>query len=164
LLETRYQPIGIIHTPFKRLEDVPIQGCFARDSHGRIELLPEYMPGLQDITGFSHLILLYHFHKAEGYDLLTKPFLNKDKKGVFATRYFKRPNAIGLSIVKLYGVQNNILDIVWVDMLDATPLLDIKPYVSMFDARDDVRDGWFAAASEKDKYTRDNADTQKTVL
>jgi len=147
-----YQPIGIIHTPFKLSEDAPAQGCFAQESRGEVELFPEYAEGLKDITGFSHLILIYHFHKAKGYELITKPLLDKDKRGVFATRYFKRPNSIGFSIVKLYNVRDNSLEVGWVDMLDGTPLLDIKPYVSLFDIREDVVDGWFSTASEIDKH------------
>ncbi len=143
-----YQPIGIIHTPFKTREEAPAQGCFARECRGEVELFPEYAAGLQDIAGFSHLILLYHFHQAEGYELLAKPLLDKTKRGVFATRFYKRPNAIGLSIVELLEVRCNRLTVGWVDMLDGTPLLDIKPYVGRFDAREGVRDGWFCEASE----------------
>jgi len=149
-----YQSIGILHTPFKRPEDAPAQGCFAQEARGQVELFPEYAEGLKDITGFSHLILLYHFHKAKGYELRTKPLLDKERRGVFATRYFKRPNSIGLSIVKLLAVQNNQLEVAWVDMLDGTPLLDITPYVSIFDARENVVDGWFRTASEIDKFRK----------
>ena len=112
----KYQPIGVIHTPFKRRDDAPAQGCFSQESRGQVELFPQYTEGLQDITGFSHLILLYHFHEAEGYDLLTKPILDRERRGVFATRYFKRPNSIGLSIVSLYNVQGNLLNVGWVDI------------------------------------------------
>ncbi len=147
-----YKPIGIIHTPFHHPQDTPIQGCLAQERRGEVELFPEYAAGLQDIAGFSHLFLLYHFHQAVGYDLLAKPFLDKEKRGVFATRYCKRPNALGLTIVKLLSVAGNRLTVSWVDMLDGTPLLDIKPYVSLFDARRDVLDGWYNTASEKAKY------------
>ncbi|HSW58256.1 MAG TPA: tRNA (N6-threonylcarbamoyladenosine(37)-N6)-methyltransferase TrmO [Dehalococcoidales bacterium] len=150
--EIVYRPIGIIHTPFVRQEDTPIQGCFSPDSKCRVEVFPEYAEGLRDIEGFSHLILLYHFHKAQGFQLLTKPFLDKEKKGIFAIRYFARPNAIGLSIVKLLRVKDNILEIGEVDMLDGTPLLDIKPYVPQFDIKDKVKDGWYPTASERSKY------------
>jgi len=147
-----YRSIGLIHTPFKTREEAPAQGCFAKEAKGEVELFREYAAGLQDITGFSHLILLYHFNAATGYDLLTKPLLDKDKRGVFATRYFKRPNAIGFSIVELLEVKDNRLTVGWVDMLDNTPLLDIKPYVSLFDARREVKDGWFCGASELTHY------------
>jgi tRNA-Thr(GGU) m(6)t(6)A37 methyltransferase TsaA len=149
-----YQPIGIIHTPFKLPKDTPIQGCFAQDSRGQVKLFQEFTDGLKDISGFSHLILLYHFHEAKSFDLLTKPLLDKNKRGVFSTLFFKRPNSIGLSIVKLYGVKNNLLEVGWVDMLDGTPLLDIKPYISLFDARENVVDGWFDSASEMNKYRK----------
>lgn len=146
-----YQPIGVLHTPFKRQGDAPAQGCFSQESRGQVELFPEYAEGLRDISGFSNLILIYHFHQAEGYELVTKPLLDKEKRGIFATRFFRRPNSIGISIVQLIGVHDNLLDVSWVDMLDGTPLLDIKPYVSLFDARANVCDGWFRNASELNK-------------
>jgi tRNA-Thr(GGU) m(6)t(6)A37 methyltransferase TsaA len=147
-----YKPIGIIHTPFIEKNDTPIQGCFSPESKGQVEIYPEYVEGLDSIKGFSHLILLYHFHKAEECSLKVKPFLDKEKKGIFACRYFARPNPIGLSIVKLYGVNGNILDVGEVDMLDGTPLLDIKPYVPEFDIKGQVQDGWYKNASERAKY------------
>lgn len=147
-----YKPIGIIRTPFSRKEDTPIQGCFSTNSQGYIELFTEYVAGLQDIEGFSHLILLYYFHQAEGFELLTIPFLDKEKKGIFAIRHFARPNPIGLSVVKLIKVQDNILEIGELDMLDGTPLLDIKPYVPEFDIKDHVRNGWYQNASGRSNY------------
>ena len=110
------------------------------------------MDGLKDITGFSHLILLYHFHGVTGFQLLTKPFLDKEKKGIFSIRHCNRPNPIGLSVVRLLEVEKNILKIGDVDMLDKTPLLDIKPYVQEFDIKTGVKDGWYPAASERAKY------------
>ncbi len=149
-----YKAIGVLRTPFKRQEDAPAQGCFSKESRGQVELFPEYAEGLKDITGFSHLILIYHFHQAAGYELVTKPLLDKEKRGVFATRFFRRPNSIGFSIVQLNGVQDNLLDVSWVDMLDGTPLLDIKPYVGLFDARENVCDGWVRTASELNKTNK----------
>ena len=151
--EIIYRPIGIIHTPYAAKEDTPIQGCFSPGNCGEIELYPEYAEGLENIEGFSHLILLYHFHKAEGFQLKTKPFLDKEKKGIFSIRYFARPNPIGLSVVKLLQVNGNHLEIGEVDMLDGTPLLDIKPYVPQFDIKEHVKDGWYPTASERSKYT-----------
>jgi len=151
--EISFKPIGIIHTPYSDKESTPIQGCFAPESKGNIELYPEYSSGLKDITGFSHLILIYHFHKSCGYNLLAKPFLDKEQRGIFAIRYCDRPNAIGLSVVKLIQVRDNILDIGEVDMLDNTPLLDIKPYVPQFDVKESVQDGWYRNASEWAKYS-----------
>jgi tRNA-Thr(GGU) m(6)t(6)A37 methyltransferase TsaA len=119
-----------------------------------LEIDPEYAPGLRDLEGFSHVWLLYRFHKSESYELLTKPFLDKEKKGVFATRYCRRPNNIGLSVVKLLSVKAGVLEVSGVDMLDGTPLLDIKPYVPRFDIRADARDGWFRTASEWQKYEK----------
>ena len=150
--EITFRFIGLIHTPYSEKQDAPIQGCFAPSNKGHIELYPEYAEGLKDIQGFSHLILLYYFHKAEGCDLLAKPFLDKGKKGIFAIRHFNRPNPIGLSIVRLFQVRGNTLDIGGVDMIDGTPLLDIKPYVPQFDIKKDVRDGWYQNASERSKY------------
>ncbi|MBN1367479.1 MAG: tRNA (N6-threonylcarbamoyladenosine(37)-N6)-methyltransferase TrmO [Dehalococcoidales bacterium] len=150
--EIIYKPIGIIHTPYTDKNSTPIQGCFAPDSTGYIELFPEYAPGLQNIEEFSHLFLIYHFHQAGCAQLIAKPFLDKEKKGIFAIRYFTRPNPIGLSVVKLLRVNGNILDIGEVDMLDGTPLLDIKPYVSKFDIRDCVTQGWYSRATERAKY------------
>lgn len=150
--EVTYKPIGIIHTPYQEKEGTPIQGCFATESRGTIELFPEYVEGLQNIEGFSHLILIYHFHQCHGFELKTKPFLDKEKKGIFSIRYFARPNPIGLSVVKLYSVKAHILDIGEVDMLNGTPLLDIKPYVPQFDTKENVKDGWYKTASERSKY------------
>lgn len=147
-----YRPIGVIHTPFKEKEDTPIQGCFSKNSRGSIEVYPEYAEGLKDIEGFSHIFLLYHFHKAGGCQLIAKPFLDKEKKGIFSIRYYTRPNPIGISIVKLLKVNGRSLEIGEVDMLDGTPLLDIKPYVPQFDIKENTEDGWYKNASERGKY------------
>ena len=108
-----------------------------------MEVFPEYAPGLQDLDGFSHIILLYVWHEAQGFDLLVKPFLDDQKHGIFATRYPGRPNQIGISIVRLLAVRDNLLEIEGADMLDNTPLLDIKPYVPDFDIRTGTRNGWY---------------------
>jgi tRNA-Thr(GGU) m(6)t(6)A37 methyltransferase TsaA len=147
-----FTPIGVIHTACTCREDTPIQGCFSPNSRGSVEIFPEYRDGLKDLEGFSHLILIYHLHKVEGYQLVTKPFLDKEKKGIFSTRYFARPNPIGISVVKLVKVVENTLEIREVDMLDGTPLLDIKPYVPQFDIKECTRDGWYSNASERAKY------------
>ena len=153
--EITYKPIGIIHTPYTEKEGTPIQGCFAPENRGSIEIYPEYAEGLKDVEEFSHIILIYHFHEAGCSQLTAKPFLDKEKKGIFAIRYFTRPNPIGLSIVKLYQVKGNMLDIGEVDMLDGTPLLDIKPYVPQFDIKEGVKDGWYQRASEKAQYDKE---------
>jgi tRNA-Thr(GGU) m(6)t(6)A37 methyltransferase TsaA len=141
-----YNPIGIIHSPYKEIEGMPIQPCGAIGVAGTVEIKHEFAGGLKDIDGFSHIILIYHFHISRGYSLEITPFLDDHPKGVFATRAPKRPNPIGLSIVKLIKVEDNLLHIEEVDILDNTPLLDIKPYVSIFDALDQTETGWYSKA------------------
>ncbi len=137
----KVQPIGIIHSPYTDPQEAPIQGHFS-EARGEIELFPEYEEGLKDIEGFSHLILLYYFHQAKGYSLSVKPFLDDTPKGLFATRHPARPNPIGLSVVRLLERRGNTLQIAEVDLLDGTPLLDIKPYVPQFDERKGATAGW----------------------
>ncbi|MDK2974251.1 MAG: tRNA (adenine37-N6)-methyltransferase [Methanofollis sp.] len=140
--EIVYHPIGVIRTEFTEQENTPIQGIF-NDAEGTVELLPEYEEGLRDIESFTHLMLLYHFDRATGVSLLQRPFLDGEKeRGIFAIRHFNRPNAIGISIVRLLGVEGRVLRIRGVDILDGTPLLDIKPYVHQFDNREEVSSGW----------------------
>ena len=139
-----YQPIGIIHTEFRDKKDTPIQGVFAKGAKGKVEVFPEYANGLEDIEGFSHIILLYHFHRSDGYSLISKPLLEDEPHGIFSIRHFKRPNPIGLSVVKLERVRGNILEISEVDILDGTPLLDIKPFIPRFDNRSDAKSGWLS--------------------
>lgn len=136
------KPIGIIHTPHTEIKNMPIQPIAAEGIKGYIELLPEYVEGLKDVAGFSHLTLVYHFHKINGYELLVTPFMDTVNRGIFATKAPKRPNAIGLSTVKLVGIEGNILHIEQVDMLDGTPLLDIKPFYPRYDNRENVKIGW----------------------
>lgn len=137
-----FAPIGVIRSPFEKPEDMPIQAKGAQGVSGRIELAPELVEGLQDLDGFSHIILLYQFHLSKGYSLKVKPFLDDRMHGVFATRAPRRPNLIGISIVRLVSVEGNALHIEDVDVVDGTPLLDIKPYVPEFDVRDAERIGW----------------------
>lgn len=134
--------IGLIHSPYTTEEEMPIQGRFRSEVTGEIEVFKEYEEGLKDIEGFSHLIILYWFHRAGKPSLLVRPYLDKNPHGIFATRYPARPNPIGLSVVRLLGREGNILRIAEVDVLDGTPLLDIKPYVPQFDQREGVRIGW----------------------
>lgn len=151
-----FKPIGIIHTGFKDCNDTPIQSALS-DADGTVEVFPEYAAGLKDIEGFSHIFLIYYFHHAGACSLVGKPFLdNKKERGIFAIRHFNRPNPIGLSIVELKGVKGNILEIRGADMLDGTPLLDIKPYVRQFDCRENARSGWVDEREikpEENKYT-----------
>jgi len=140
--EIRYKAIGIIHSGFTDKTNTPIQGTFAKDAKGSVEVFPEYADGLKDIEQFSHLILIYHFHLSNGYSLISMPFLEDEQHGIFSIRHFNRPNPIGLSIVKLENVKGNILQIGDVDILDGTPLLDIKPYVPLFDTKLNAKNGW----------------------
>jgi tRNA-Thr(GGU) m(6)t(6)A37 methyltransferase TsaA len=137
-----FEPIGVIHSPFDGIESMPIQAKAASDIRGSVELFPRYVDGLKDLEGFSHIILLYHFHKAGEARLRVVPFLDTEPRGVFATRAPVRPNAIGLSVVKLVTIAGNVLEIEGVDVLDGTPLLDIKPYVPAFDHFEGTRIGW----------------------
>ena len=141
-MNLEFTPIGIIHTPFVKLEDMPIQPSGAASIKGTVEVFADYRPGLKDLDGFSHIILLYHFHLSHSFNLQVVPFLDTEPHGIFATRAPKRPNPIGLSIVKLDRVEDGVLHIQNVDVIDGTPLLDIKPYAPVFDAQVDVRTGW----------------------
>ena len=141
-MSINYEPIGIINTPHKTKEGMPIQSISAKGIKGKIELKEEFMDGLLDLDGFSHIMLIYHFHKSVGYKLQVKPFLDTKLHGVFSTRAPKRPNAIGMSVVKLISVKGNSLDIENIDMIDGTPLLDIKPYVPEFDIHMIEKGGW----------------------
>lgn len=147
-MQITFSPIGIIHTPFSDLEGMPIQPSGARDVQGTIILESRYVAGLRDLDGFSHLILLYHFHRSTGYHLTLKPFLDNKERGLFSTRAPRRPNPIGLSIVRLVRIDGTTLHVLDVDMLDGTPLLDIKPWVPEFDVRDNARAGWLDKKQE----------------
>ena len=137
-----FQPIGVIHSEHVRPEDTPIQPIFASDCLGRVEVYPEYAEGLLDIEAYSHIYLIYHLHAVKETRLLTKPFLQDEVHGIFATRSPFRPNPIGLSIVQLAGREGNTLLIEGADILDGTPLLDIKPYSKRFDNISTQRNGW----------------------
>lgn len=144
-----FKPIGTIRTPFKNSEGMPIQPAGAQGTVGMVEFLPEYAEGLQDLDGFSHVILLYLFHRARGFNLTVTPFMDSEPRGLFATRAPKRPNPIGLSIVKFLRVEDAKLYVENIDVIDGTPLLDIKPYVPEFDRPSDpVKVGWL----EKSKW------------
>jgi tRNA-Thr(GGU) m(6)t(6)A37 methyltransferase TsaA len=136
------QPIGIIHTPHKNIKNMPIQPIAAKGIKGKIELLPKYAAGLKDLEGFSHITLIYHFHKIEGFELEVIPFMDTEKRGIFACKAPKRPNAIGISTVKVIKIENNIIYVEEVDMLNGTPLIDIKPFYPKYDNRDNVTIGW----------------------
>ncbi|MGQ9582514.1 MAG: tRNA (N6-threonylcarbamoyladenosine(37)-N6)-methyltransferase TrmO [Thermoplasmatota archaeon] len=135
------KPIGIIHSPFKNLKDIPIQPRFSK-ARGDVEVFRSYSAGLRAIDGFSHIILLYYFQESRGEKLLVKPYLDRRLRGVFATRSPHRPNHIGLSVVRLLERRGSLIHVEGLDVLDGTPLLDIKPYVPTFDMAQDFRIGW----------------------
>jgi tRNA (adenine37-N6)-methyltransferase len=147
-MEYRMQPLGIIHSPFTEPKTTPIQPVRS-GARGRVEVYPEYAEGLEGLEGFSHIILLYVFHRSQGYSLRVTPFLDDRQHGLFATRHPNRPNPIGLSIVRLLKREGNWLEIEGVDVLDGTPLLDIKPYVPDFDLRSDTHAGWYEQRSKQ---------------
>lgn len=141
-----FEPIGVIHSPYQQRAGMPIQPAGAAGVQGTVEVFPAFAEGLTDLDGFSHIYLLYHLHAAQGVSMKVKPFLDIQTRGVFATRAPKRPNAIGLSVVRVVGVTENTVQIEGVDVLDGTPLLDIKPYLPDFDQPQVERIGWYAAA------------------
>ena len=147
----QFKPIGIIHSPFKEPKGMPIQPVGAKGVSGTVEVFPEYEEGLKDLEGFSHIILIYHFHLSESYSLKVKPFLDDTIRGLFSTRAPKRPNPIGFSVVCLEKIEGSILYISNVDIVDGTPLLDIKPYVPEFDKDEDkeIRIGWLSKKIKK---------------
>ncbi len=145
-MKIEYTPIGVIHTPFSDIKGMPIQPAGAAGVEGTVEIFEKYRDGLKDLDGFSHIMLLYHFHQSKGFNLRVVPFLDTEVRGLFATRAPRRPNTIGVSVVRLVGIDNGILNVENVDMLNSTPLLDIKPYVPDFDAPADIRTGWLENA------------------
>jgi tRNA (adenine37-N6)-methyltransferase len=151
-------PIGMIHTPFHVIENMPIQPIAAEGIEGYIELYPQYIKGLKDLEGFSHITLIYHFHKITSYSLEVIPFMDEQPRGIFSCKAPKRPNAIGLSTVKLIRIEGNLLHIEQVDMLDGTPLIDIKPFYPRYDNRENVTLGWLEKNKDLpiDKLRADN--------
>lgn len=147
--EIVFKPIGIIRSVHSKPEETPIQPVYAAGCKGSVELFPEYAEGLKDLDGFSHIYLVFHLHLAKGVKLMVKPFMDDTERGVFATRAPCRPNGIGLSIVRLLRIEGNILHIDGVDVLDGTPLLDIKPYTEKFDCVKTLSNGWQDAISNE---------------
>ncbi|MBP7231708.1 MAG: tRNA (N6-threonylcarbamoyladenosine(37)-N6)-methyltransferase TrmO [Syntrophaceae bacterium] len=145
-----YNPIGIIYSEHTIAEKTPIQSVYARGCKGRVEVFPEFAEGLRDLEGFSHIYLIYHFNRTDQVKLIVKPFLQDMDRGIFSTRAPYRPNAIGLSIVDVIGRENNILHVDGLDILDETPLLDIKPYTAKFDLHQVRKNGW---QDEVDEHT-----------
>jgi len=145
--------IGEINTPWTTIENMPIQPHGAEGVAGTIKIYDEFVEGLTDIEGFSHLILLYKLHKVTDYELSVIPFMDKQHRGIFATRSPKRPNAIGISTVELIRREGNLLYISGVDMLNGTPLFDIKPFYEKFDNRFNTRQGWLENKDEEQIMT-----------
>ncbi|MBU0517210.1 MAG: tRNA (N6-threonylcarbamoyladenosine(37)-N6)-methyltransferase TrmO [Proteobacteria bacterium] len=158
MTEITLRPIGVLRTPFRGPRDMPIQGALKPEAQGRAEFFEQFAAGLQDIDGFSHLILLYHFHLSTDYKLIVKPFLEDTERGVFATRAPRRPNPIGLSVVRLLRREGNVLHLAEVDMVDQTPLLDLKPLVPEFDFRQDVKTGWLGESLRREARERHTSD------
>lgn len=150
-MEYQVSAVGVIHTPYTTKEEAPIQGNFHPDAIGTVEVFAEFSEGLLDIELFSHLVLLYHFDRASDVELVRHPFLDDTPHGIFATRHPCRPNGIGLSIVKLLRREGNVLHVSGIDVLNGTPLLDIKPYVTRFDCFPKASEGWFAGKEKREK-------------
>ncbi|MCD6187366.1 MAG: tRNA (N6-threonylcarbamoyladenosine(37)-N6)-methyltransferase TrmO [Desulfuromusa sp.] len=148
------KPIGIIHSPYNSIKDMPIQPKGALEVEGYVIVDEEYAAGLQDLDGFSHIYLLYSFHEAKRVELRVTPFMDEQTRGVFATRSPLRPNHIGISIVKLIRVEGNKLFVGGIDVLDKTPLLDIKPYIENFDVVQESVSGWQQASDEEIRKKR----------
>jgi tRNA-Thr(GGU) m(6)t(6)A37 methyltransferase TsaA len=147
-----FEPIGVIRSGFTSVDEPPKQAAFADSATGRIELEEEYVAGLSDIDGFSHVILIYHLHQVgENVPLLLKPFAEDTERGVFATRAPRRPNPIGMSVVQLNSVEESVLTVGGIDVIDGTPLLDIKPFVPTVDTGEDYTIGWLEGGLEARK-------------
>ncbi len=146
---TEFRPIAVMETPFSEPTGMPIQPSRGRGVRGAVLVYPEFIEGLDDLDGFSHIILLSHLHRARSFRLKVVPFLDTVERGLFATRAPSRPNPIGISVVRLLAVDGNRLEIQDVDLLDGTPILDIKPYVPPFDEPVEVRLGWLEEARRR---------------
>lgn len=153
-MDIKMNPIGYIYTPFESVENMPIQPAGAEGVEGRLVVKPEYVEGLADIEEFSHIMLLYYLHQIKDPQLTVVPFLDNQPHGIFATRSPKRPNQIGISVVKLTRVEQDTLYIKNIDVLNETPVLDIKPYFIDFDHHDACRFGWYEKAMGKVKEAR----------
>jgi len=141
--EIRFRPIGVVHSPFKEpFSRAPKTPSERRDYQGTIEIYPEFKDGLRDLEGFSHIIVIFYFHKAKYSGLIVKPYLDDNYKGVFATRFPNRPNLVGSSVVQLLEINGNILNIKGLDMIEGSPVIDIKPYIPEFKSDDKIRIGW----------------------
>jgi tRNA-Thr(GGU) m(6)t(6)A37 methyltransferase TsaA len=151
-------PVGVIHSPYKTKKDIPIQGKFKDNVEAWVELKDKYVDGLKDLDKFSHAIIIFYFHKSQKEEIMGKPFLEGEKHGIFAIRSPHRPNHIGFSIVKIKNIKGNKMYFTEVDVLDGTPVLDIKPYIKHFDSRDNAVSGWV------DKHFKNGNIPDKTII
>jgi tRNA-Thr(GGU) m(6)t(6)A37 methyltransferase TsaA len=140
-----FEPIGIIHSPFKELDGMPIQPTGSQGVEGTLELYAQFVPALRDLDEFSHLYAIYVFHKVSGWNPTVVPFLDTQERGLFATRAPKRPNPIGLSVLQIVDIKGCQIIVRNLDILDGTPLLDIKPYIPQFEEGEDLRIGWLSS-------------------
>lgn len=154
--EITLRPIGVVRSPFKENVGTPIQPVGGLDVEAVVEVLPEFAPGLADLDGFSHIILVYYFHLCDVTKLKVKPFLDDQERGVFATRAPVRPNHLGMSVVRLDRVEGNLLHIRDVDLLDGTPVLDIKPHIPRLDSPGPARIGWLEGRDKEIGEKRDD--------
>jgi tRNA-Thr(GGU) m(6)t(6)A37 methyltransferase TsaA len=145
-----FRPIGVVRSPHTDPSRTPIQPRYAKDIEGRIEIYPQYEEGLTDVEGFSHIVVLFHLHRARSARLMVIPFMDTTPRGVFATRSPSRPNPIGMSVVRLLRREGRVLHIADVDMLDGTPVIDIKPHIARFGVDDPVSSGWQERITEEE--------------
>jgi len=150
-MNSQLHPIGIIHSPFKTKEDCPIQNAYSSGAKGTVELFNHYAEGLKDVESFSHIILLYEFDQAGDIKLVRPTFLDDETHGIFSSRHPCRPNGIGLSIVNLLKRNGNVLEVGAIDVIDGTPLLDIKPYIPRFDCFPEASEGWVGSKEWRPK-------------
>ena len=150
-MDVTYRAIGVVRSPFTTIEGMPIQPSRAHGAAGTLEIDPEFEAGLKDLEGFSHVLVVCHLHRVSGAELTVVPFLDPEPRGIFATRAPKRPNPISISLLRVASVNGNLIQVLDVDLLDGTPVLDVKPYVPEFDACSDARTGWYASAARKDE-------------
>lgn len=154
--EIKYHPIGIVHSPFKEPKGTPIQPTAALGIKATVEIYHEYEEGLQDLECFSHIIIIYHFHLSKHYNLKVKPYMDNNFHGVFATRSPSRPNPIGLSVVRLISIENNVLNVQNIEIIEGTPVLDIKPYIPEFTTNEKVKIGWLENNIHKLRQSKDD--------
>jgi len=154
--KVEYRPIGVIHSPFTEPRGTPIQAGVSMENEATAEIFEEFAEGLKDLEGFSHIILIFHFHRSRKAPLHQVPFMDDIERGVFSIRSPSRPNPIGLSVVRLVSVEDNVIRFRGVDMLDGTPLLDIKPYVPEMDVHGVESTGWLEKRAGRMGRTRDD--------